>query len=44
MVFLRYCGVVAVRAQSHTARMLFRCAQAHLALTQKSSPGVCVYG
>ncbi|MFT5421981.1 MAG: hypothetical protein ACI9D5_002747 [Candidatus Endobugula sp.] len=43
MVFLRYCRVVAVLVQSHTYCMLLRCAQARLALAQKSSSGERAY-
>jgi hypothetical protein len=44
MVFLPYCGVVAVLAQSCIRYTRHRCAQARLALTQKSSTGEGVYG
>jgi hypothetical protein len=44
MVFLRYCCVVAVLAQSRIKHTLLLCVQARLALTQKFSSGGCVYG
>ena len=43
MVFLRYCCVVAVLAQSRIKHTLLRCVQTRLALTQKSSSGDRVY-